>query len=102
MKQLLQDLRNGEIEMIEAPSPALKPGHILIRTSRSLISSGTERMLRNFGRANILQKALQQPERVKDVLAKVKVDGLFTTLEAVNAKLDQPISVGYCNVGRVV
>ena len=75
---------------------------MLIQTSISLISSGTERMLLEFGRSNILAKAQGQPEKVKMVLQKIRTDGLFPTLDAVSSKLDEPLSLGYCNVGQVV
>jgi len=86
----------------EVPAPKAKRGHVLIKTTRSLVSAGTERMLVEFGRANMLQKAMQQPERVKQVLAKIKTDGLKPTFQAVFNKLGQPLPLGYCNVGRVV
>ncbi len=102
MKQLFQHLRTGEIEIAELPCPQVGKGQILIRTRRSLISLGTERMLVEFGRANLLGKARQQPEKVHQVLEKIKTDGLFPTLEAVKSKLDQPLPLGYCNVGEVL
>jgi predicted dehydrogenase/threonine dehydrogenase-like Zn-dependent dehydrogenase len=72
-----------------------------IYTRVSLISAGTERMLVGFGKASMLEKALQQPEKVKMVLEKVRTDGLMTTIEAVQSKLAQPLPLGYCNVGVV-
>ena len=68
----------------------------------SLISTGTESYIVDFGKAGYLAKARQQPDKVKEVLAKVKTDGLATTYEAVQSKLSQPIALGYCNVGEVV
>ncbi|MER2536749.1 MAG: bi-domain-containing oxidoreductase [Rhizobiaceae bacterium] len=88
--------------MAEVPSPAAGRGQILIRTSRTLISAGTERMLVDFGKAGLIGKARQQPDKVKQVLTKIKTDGLATTLDAVRGKLDQPLPLGYCNVGAVV
>ena len=102
MRQIIQHFRTGITEIVDLPAPASKPGHLLVRTSRSLVSAGTERMLVEFGRANLLQKARQQPDKVRMVLEKVRTDGLATTLEAVTAKLDQPIPLGYCNVGTVI
>lgn len=66
------------------------------------MSLGTERMLVEFGKANLIDKARQQPDRVKQVLDKIKTDGLQPTLEAVFNKLGQPLPLGYCNVGKVV
>jgi predicted dehydrogenase/threonine dehydrogenase-like Zn-dependent dehydrogenase len=86
----------------EVPAPTVKRGCVLIKTTRSLVSLGTERMLVEFGKANMLQKARQQPDRVKQVLDKIKTDGLKPTLQAVFNKLGQPLPLGYCNVGRVL
>jgi predicted dehydrogenase/threonine dehydrogenase-like Zn-dependent dehydrogenase len=102
LKQVLQDLRKGTTEVIEVPAPRVKPGHILIGTSCSLISAGTERMLLEFGRANLIRKTWKQPEKVGLVLDKIRTDGILTTLEAVGHKLDQPLPLGYCNVGNVL
>jgi len=101
MKQLLQNLGNGETRTSDVPTPQVSKGQVLIQTHVSLISAGTERMLVGFGKANLIDKARQQPDKVREVLDKVKTDGLATTFAAVRAKLDQPIALGYCNVGRV-
>lgn len=102
MKQILQDLNGGETLLVDVPMPATRPGSLTIATRRSLVSLGTERMLTAFGRANWVQKALREPERVMQVLAKIKTDGLFTTLDAVQSKLSWPIPMGYCNAGVVL
>lgn len=101
MKQILQDMANGGSNLVEAPAPKASTGNLLIDTSISLISAGTERMLVDFGKASLLDKARQQPDKVKMVLEKVQTDGLMTTLEAVQSKLAQPLPLGYCNVGVV-
>jgi threonine dehydrogenase-like Zn-dependent dehydrogenase/predicted dehydrogenase len=102
MKQILQSLKNGAIEIVEAPRPVAQHRQLLTRTSQSLISAGTERMLVGFGKANWLDKVRQQPEKVNMVLEKIQTDGLMTTIEAVQSKLAQPLPLGYCNVGVVV
>lgn len=102
MKQVLQDMSSGVTRVIEAPAPAAGRYGVLVRTSCTLISAGTERMLVDFGRASLLQKALQQPEKVHMVLEKVRTDGLLTTFGAVRSKLEQPLALGYCNVGTVL
>ena len=102
MKQLLQNLKTGDLILDEVPCPQVKPGEVLIRTVRSLISAGTEKMLVDFGKANMLDKARQQPDKVRMVLDKVKTDGLKPTLDAVRSKLDQPLPMGYCNGGIVM
>src|SRR5229473_1406272 len=102
MKQLLHDLSNGQVKLQEVPCPQVTQGHLLVRTTVSLVSAGTERMLLEFGQANLLEKVRRQPERVKEAWEKVKTDGLIPTLEAVRAKLGEPITLGYCNAGEVL
>src|SRR5687767_6327415 len=101
MKQIVQSLRTGITEVVDAPCPAVSARQILVRTSRTLVSSGTERMLVEFGKSSLIGKARSQPERVRQVIDKIAVDGVVATLESVRHKLDQPLALGYCNVGRV-
>src|SRR5664280_355832 len=101
MKQLIQDLKNGNTLLEEVPAPQVKAGAVLIKTTHSLVSLGTERMLVEFGKAGLIEKARQQPDRVKQVLDKMKTDGIIPTIEAVFNKLNQPLPLGYCNVGIV-
>jgi predicted dehydrogenase len=102
MKQILQNLGNGITTLEDVPAPAVRAGQLLIRTAASLVSAGTERMLVDFGRANLLDKARQQPDKVRMVLEKVRTDGLVATVKAVQAKLDQPIPLGYSSAGVVI
>ncbi len=102
MKQVLQNLRNGETIVEEVPAPGLGGGSVLIQTRASLISAGSERMLVEFGKGSLIAKARSQPEKVRQVLDKIKTDGLMPTLEAVFSKLDEPLPLGYCNAGVVL
>lgn len=101
MKQILQDMAKGGTVVTESPAPSVTAQALLISTTASLISAGTERMLVDFGRASYLDKARQQPEKVKMVLEKIQTDGFLTTIDAVQSKLGQPLPLGYCNVGVV-
>lgn len=102
MKQIIQDLKDGNTVLEEIPVPQVRSGCVLIKTTRTLVSLGTERMLVEFGKANLVDKARQQPDKVKQTLDKLRTDGIMPTLEAVFNKLGQPLPLGYCNVGRVV
>jgi len=102
VKQILQSLNTGSIEVVEVPCPAVARGQILIRSICTLVSAGTERMLVEFGRAGLIDKARQQPDKVRKVLEKIRSDGLLPTMDAVRNKLDQPLPLGYCNAGVVV
>ena len=101
MKQIIQDLKKGNTILEEVPAPQVRAGNLLIKTTRSLVSLGTERMLVEFGKAGFINKAKQQPDKVKQVLDKMKAEGILPTLEAVFNKLNQPLPLGYCNVGLV-
>ena len=101
MKQVLYSLSTGNCELVECPPPQVRRGSVLVDTAVSLISTGTERMLVDFGKSGLIAKARSQPEKVRQVLNKVATDGVLTTLDAVRAKLDEPIPMGYCNVGVV-
>ncbi len=102
MKQVFQNISNGDTFLLDAPTPKLKSGHVLIASKYSLLSPGTEKMLVNFGKSNIFNKAKQQPDKVKEVLNKISTDGVLPTLDAVRAKLGEPIPLGYSNVGIVL
>ena len=102
MKQILQNLSNGKTSLVDVPCPKNIKFNILIATTTTVVSAGTERMLIDFGKANLLSKAKQQPDKVKMVLNKVITDGLMTTVDAVRSKLDQPLPLGYCNAGVIL
>ena len=87
LKQILQNMSTGQTDLVDCPTPVLTENSLRISTNVSLISAGTERMLVGFGKASYLDKARQQPEKVRMVLDKISTDGLSTTLNAVKAKL---------------
>ncbi|OUU25004.1 MAG: dehydrogenase [Candidatus Endolissoclinum sp. TMED37] len=102
MKQIVQSLKDGKVSLYDVPVPVCKKNQVLIKTSYSLISSGTERMLLEFGKGGLLKKARSQPERVQQAFDKALTDGVYSTLNSIQSKLDTPIGLGYCNVGTVV
>tara|TARA_B100000161_G_scaffold90469_1_gene63520 strand:- start:1080 stop:3221 length:2142 start_codon:yes stop_codon:yes gene_type:complete len=102
MKQVFQDLKNGRTYINNIPIPSIKKNEVLVKSICSLISPGTENMLLQFGKASPLGKALQQQDKFKDILNKISSDGLLETFEAVKNKIDQPLPLGYCNVGEII
>ena len=102
MKVLIQNLKSGSVDLLEAPTPTVGANQILLQNSLSLVSIGTEKMLLKFGKANVLQKMAQQPEKVKEVINKLKTDGIVDTYSAVQSKLDSGIVLGYSSVGTAV
>ena len=102
MNQIIQNLNDGKTSLAKVPMPLCNSRSVLIQSTHTLVSLGTEKMLVDFGKGSFLQKAKQQPDKVKEVIAKVKTDGLAPTIAAVKNKLEQPIPLGYCNVGTVI
>jgi predicted dehydrogenase/threonine dehydrogenase-like Zn-dependent dehydrogenase len=102
MKQLLQSLSDGKIEIADVPCPQVKAGHLTVCTSISLISPGTERIALEFGRASLIDKARNQPEKVKLVLKKMVTEGISTTVNKIKTSLEEPHPLGYSNVGVVI
>jgi len=102
MKQILQSFKTGELWLAEVPAPLCKGRGVVVKTAASFVSAGTERMLAEFAKKGLVGKALQMPDQVKKVLRKMKTEGVLATLEKVQAKLDQPIPLGYSSAGYVV
>ncbi|MBI96467.1 dehydrogenase [bacterium] len=102
MHQIIQSINNGSTSVVNIPSPAIAEGEVLIRTTCSLISKGTEKMLIDFGKSNFVNKAISQPEKVKEVMEKAKSQGFLNVYRSVIDKLDYPIPLGYCNVGIII
>ena len=102
MKQVLQQVSGGEIEIAEVPAPKLLAGCVLVRTAASLVSVGTERASSEFARKNLLQKARMRPDLAREVWNKVRRDGLLSTVSAVRTRMDQPSAPGYSSSGTVI
>ncbi|MAU09929.1 MAG: oxidoreductase [Anaerolineaceae bacterium] len=102
MKQVIQSFKTSELIVADVPTPILRPEGILVRTARSLVSTGTERMLVNFAEKNLIQKAQARPDLVKQVLDKVQREGLLNTIDSVRNRFDQPLPLGYSTSGRIV
>jgi predicted dehydrogenase len=102
MRQVFQDVKSGTTRVLEIPTPNVQPGFVKIRTSRSLISPGTERALVEFARQSLTRKARSQPGRVLQLLDRMRTEGIRSTLDAAFTSLGEPRPVGYCNVGTVI
>ena len=102
MKQVLQSWRSGELWLAEVPTPSCGPGRVLARTTCSVLSAGTERMLRSLARKGLVGKARLRPDLVRQVLATLRTEGLRPTVDKVRARLDAPVALGYSAAGRVI
>ena len=102
MKQIFENLRNGEIEFFDVPLPNVGRGKVLVKNYYSLISSGTEKGLLEFGTKNLLEKAKARPDLVMQVLEKVRTEGILTTYQKAMQKLEDFLPLGYSCAGQVV
>ena len=101
MKQVLTSARTGDLELVDVPPPALVPGGIRMRTAASLLSAGTERMILDLASKSYLGKAQARPDLVKQVLDKVRKEGLVNTWRNVQSKLEKPMPLGYSAAGII-
>ncbi len=102
MKQVIQNLRSGVLKVDEVPDTIVKPGGILVRNVASLISPGTERMSIELAQKSLIGKARERPDLVRQVITKIKRDGVLSTMRAVEARLDAPLAPGYSSSGIVI
>jgi NADPH:quinone reductase-like Zn-dependent oxidoreductase len=102
MKQLLQNYKTGELKIEEVPTPVLKSGGVLVMNHYSLVSAGTEKAVIEFAKQSLAGKAHSRPDLVKQVLNKVKTDGLISTYHAAMQRLDEPVPLSYSCAGKVI
>ena len=102
MKQVLQNVKSGETTVVDVPVPLSEPGKVLVQVGASLVSAGTERMVVDFAHKNLVQKARSRPDLVRQTVDKAKRDGVLTTFDAVQNRLDRPMTLGYSCAGRVI
>lgn len=101
MKQILQNNKTGRLEVVDVPPPAAQRGRVLVRTARSLISAGTERMTVDQGKKSLLERARENPELVRQVLERARNEGVLNTFNAVRSKLGSFTALGYSASGVV-
>jgi len=102
MKQVVQSVASGDLRVLDVPRPVPGPTEVLVATSRTVLSPGTERAVRKLASANLLQKAKARPDLVKQVITKARAEGIKTTMRAVRSRLDEDMPLGYSGVGAVV
>jgi predicted dehydrogenase/threonine dehydrogenase-like Zn-dependent dehydrogenase len=102
MKTLLRNLESGELSLQEVPAPRLEAHGVVVRNHYSLISAGTERAQVAMDRRSLLGKARARPDLVRQVLRKIRSDGLVNTYRAVRNRLTTPVPLGYSCAGEVL
>ena len=95
-------MRDGKTIVADVPAPSVRPGMGLVQTAASLVSAGTERMVVEFGKKNLVEKARSRPDLVRQVLDKIRREGILSSMAATFNRLDQPMALGYSSAGTVI
>ncbi|HEX2893682.1 MAG TPA: bi-domain-containing oxidoreductase [Marmoricola sp.] len=102
MKQVVQSVGDGQLRVVEVPAPTSGATEVLVATTRSLLSTGTEKAVRELASASLIDKAKARPDLVKQVLKKARSEGLRSTVAAVRTRLDEDMPLGYSAAGVVL
>ncbi|MDE0804820.1 MAG: bi-domain-containing oxidoreductase [Acidimicrobiales bacterium] len=102
MRQVIQSVKSGDLKLVEIPTPVIGPTEVLVRTTRSVVSAGTERAVRNLAKASLFGKAKARPDLVKQVVQRARADGIRSTMKAVRTRLDEDMPLGYSAAGVAV
>jgi hypothetical protein len=102
VKQVLQPLAGGPVQVAEVPRPAPGPAEVLVRTLVSVISPGTERAVTSLAQASLLAKARARPDLVRQLASRARADGVPATVRAVRGRLAEDLPLGYSAAGIVV
>src|SRR5205085_2130041 len=92
VKQLVQSMRTGAVQVLDVAPPRLAGPGVLVQTAASLVSAGTERAALEFAKGSLVGKARARPDLVKQVLDKVRRDGLLRTATVALERLDRPVA----------
>ena len=98
---LQQRVRNGDLRLTGAARPSIGAAEVLVATTHSVVSAGTERAVRGLASAGLVAKARSRPDLVRQVLAKAKADGPLPVLKSVRNRLEEQMPLGYSGVGTV-
>ena len=102
MRQIVQSLKTGNTEIVEFPSPKVKPGYILIQATDSLVSIGTERTTVTGAKESLISRAKKNPDKVLKLIKLIKDNGIKKSISSVSNQIDQYLPLGYCNSGVVI
>jgi polar amino acid transport system substrate-binding protein len=102
VKAVIQIYKTGELRVIEAPPPQLRPGWVRVRTAHSVISAGTEKTKVDTARKSLLGKAMARPDLVKKVIDKARREGLWKAWQTASERLEQPVPLGYSCAGQII
>src|SRR5580698_9377170 len=102
MKQIVQPVSGGPVEVLEVPRPVISATEVLVRTVASVISPGTEQAVTALARSSLLAKARARPDLVRQVVRKAQAEGIPAAARAVRGRLAADVPLGYSAAGVVV
>jgi predicted dehydrogenase/threonine dehydrogenase-like Zn-dependent dehydrogenase len=102
MKQVVQPVSGGPVEVLDVPRPVIGPTEVLVRTVASVISPGTERAITALARSSLLAKARARPDLVRQVVRKAHAEGVAAAARAVRGRLAGDVPLGYSAAGIVI
>ena len=102
MKQIVQPIAGGAVEVLDVPRPAPDATEVLVRTVSSVISPGTERAVTALAQASLLAKARARPDLVRQAVRKARSEGLAATTHTIRNRLAEDLPLGYSAAGLVV
>ena len=102
MKQVVQPISGGQVEVLDVPRPIPGPTDVLVETIASVISPGTERAVTALAQSSLLAKARARPDLVRQVVRKARAEGVTTTMQTVRGRLAQDLPLGYSAAGKVL
>ena len=102
MKQLIQNLKTGELRLENVPYPLCRSGGVVVKTVCSVISLGTERSILELARKSLVGKAAARPDLLRRAYDKARQEGFVKVLRESLDRLDEPFPLGYSASGLVV
>jgi predicted dehydrogenase/threonine dehydrogenase-like Zn-dependent dehydrogenase len=102
VKQIVQPVSGGPVTLLDVPGPVLEPAEVLVRTVSSVISPGTERAVTALAQSSLLAKARARPDLVRQVVRKVRAEGIASTRQSVLGRLAMDVPLGYSAAGIVL
>lgn len=102
MKQVIQSYKTGELAVVDVPSPAVKPGFVVVQNMASLVSAGTEKHMLEMAKKSLVGKAMARPDLVRQVVAKARAEGVLEAYHQAVNRLDTPVPLGYSSAGTVI
>ena len=100
--QVARRLKDGRLELVEVPDPAPGPGTVAVRVEASVLSAGTERATLDVARKGLLAKARARPDQARQVVERVRSEGVRSTARAGAQRLEELGPLGYSAAGMVI